>query len=94
VRLCGSADDAAALLQEGRTFDVLFTDVVMPGRMTGLDLVEWCRVHRPGLPAVVASGYTPQQPDSAVPVLRKPYAMDALLGALQDACETHARRVD
>jgi CheY-like chemotaxis protein len=66
-------------------FDVLFTDIVMPGQLTGLELVEWARVNRPGMPAVVATGYSTQLPPSGVQILRKPYAVEDLLRALQVA---------
>ncbi|MCE3269790.1 MAG: hypothetical protein K0S57_187 [Ramlibacter sp.] len=86
VRLCRTADEAQALLeQEDCAADILFTDIMMPGAMTGLDLVEWCRTHCPKLPALVATGYTSRTPDGVWKVLRKPYAMDDLLDAL-DAC--------
>ncbi|RYY83963.1 MAG: response regulator, partial [Comamonadaceae bacterium] len=85
VTLCVSADEALALLQEGAEFDVLFTDVVMPGRLTGLELVEWARTHRPRMPSVVATGYSTQKPQSRVQVLRKPYAIENLLEALHTA---------
>jgi signal transduction histidine kinase/ActR/RegA family two-component response regulator len=88
VTLCSTADHALELLSQGLPFDVLFTDVVMPGRLTGMDLVAWCRVHRPALPAVVATGYTAQQADLQVQVLRKPYAMEVLLAALQAAVKS------
>ena len=86
VTLCRTADEARLLLQgQDCTPDVLFTDVVMPGSMTGLELVEWCRVHRPQLPALVATGYTSHATGGLARVLRKPYAMDDLLDAL-DSC--------
>lgn len=85
VTLCHTADEAVVLLQGGAGFDVLFTDVVMPGSMNGMDLVKWCRVHRPELPALVATGYAERLSDVPVRVLRKPYDLDALLGALQEA---------
>jgi nitrogen-specific signal transduction histidine kinase/CheY-like chemotaxis protein len=85
VALCGTADEAMKRLLSGEPFDVLFTDVVMPGRLTGMDLVQWCRRHRPDLPSVAATGYTAQAADSDTQVLRKPYGLDALLNALQSA---------
>lgn len=84
VRLCHTADEAQALLMTGWHGDVLFTDVVMPGTLSGLDLVDWCRTHRPGLHAVVATGYTTQQAGADVTVLRKPYEIADLLIALRD----------
>ena len=87
VHLCNSAEEAMQALSPGHEFDVLFTDVVMPGKMSGLDLVAWCSEHFPRLPVVVASGYTTQSIDAPAQVLRKPYEMSALLGALQAAVE-------
>ena len=85
VTLCRSADEARTLLESGARFDVLFTDVVMPGSLTGLDLVAWCREHQPHLPALVATGYSVEQPDARVRVVRKPYGIDDLLAALHAA---------
>ncbi|MFN6997560.1 MAG: response regulator, partial [Aquincola tertiaricarbonis] len=85
VRLCENADLARTVLEGPEHFDVLFTDVVMPGRMDGIDLVRWARQARPGLPALVATGFTAQALDNELRVLRKPYAIDALLAALQQA---------
>jgi signal transduction histidine kinase len=85
VTLCRSADDAVRVLSAGAAFDVLFTDVVMPGSMSGLDLVAWCARECPALPAVVATGYTAQRAEGDARVLRKPYAMATLLQALQQA---------
>ncbi|MGJ7512279.1 ATP-binding protein [Variovorax sp. GT1P44] len=90
VTACTSADAAFTLLAETQRFDILFTDVVMPGSMTGLDLVEWCRAHRRGLPTIVATGYSAQRSDLPVRMLRKPYAMSELLAALQEAASAPA----
>jgi CheY-like chemotaxis protein len=79
------------LLRQNPPFDVLFTDVVMPGRLTGLELVAWTREHCPEMPAVVATGYSAQQPDAGVAVLRKPYTIDQLLTALRGAVQDGAR---
>ncbi len=49
---------AIDLLRQGQTVDLVFTDMVMPGGMSGRDLVEAARAIRPGLRALVTSGYT------------------------------------
>lgn len=85
VRLCRSADEALAMLAGPEAFDVLFTDVVMPGSMSGADLAHWCREHRPALPVVLATGYSAQEIPEGVRVLRKPYGVDAVLAQLQAA---------
>jgi CheY-like chemotaxis protein len=85
VRHCLNGDAAARALQDGGLFDVVFTDVVMPGAMSGLDLAAWCRANMPALAVIVATGYTTQHIDAGVKVLAKPYSMDVLLVELQYA---------
>jgi signal transduction histidine kinase len=87
VTHCDSADQGLALLQTHSDFDVLFTDVVMPGQLSGLELVDWCRTHQPAMAAVVATGYNTQQARAGVQELRKPYGLDELLEALQRAVQ-------
>ena len=83
VRHCLNGDAAVRALQDGGLFDVVFTDVVMPGAVSGLDLVHWCETNLPGLAVIVATGYTTQHIDASVKVLAKPYALDDLLAELQ-----------
>lgn len=85
VTLCRTADEARRLLAQGFEVDVLFTDVVMPGTMTGLDLVAWCAQNRPDVPALVATGYSARPPEGVWKLLRKPYAIEDLLDALDVA---------
>ncbi|HYF18474.1 MAG TPA: ATP-binding protein [Ramlibacter sp.] len=82
VTLCRTADEARVLLSGGVAADVLFTDIVMPGSMTGLELVQWCLQHRRELPSLVATGYSARPPEGVWKVLRKPYTIEDLLDAL------------
>jgi signal transduction histidine kinase len=86
-----SADAAMQVLQTRQDFDVLFTDIVMPGRMTGLELVDWCRAHAPHMAVIVATGYTRQQPQGDLIELRKPYRLDELLASLQSIANANSR---
>jgi len=66
--------------------DVVFSDVVMPGQVSGIDLAGILRQRYPGLPVILATGYTEQQiavPD--VQVLAKPYAIEQLVAVLSQA---------
>ena len=80
-----SATEALDILESRRTeFDLVFTDVVMPG-MNGIELARDI-VHRwPDLPVVLTSGYNEVIEADAVldfPLLRKPYSLEALSAML------------
>jgi PAS domain S-box-containing protein len=49
--------DALRQLQKDRSIDYLFTDIIMPNNMNGLQLMAAARAARPGLPTLLASGY-------------------------------------
>ncbi len=88
VVLAHNADQAlTALDEDGARFDAVFSDVVMPG-MSGLDLGRHLREQRPGLPVILASGYSDMlASDSAhgFEVLKKPYSLEQLSQALRTA---------
>jgi PAS domain S-box-containing protein len=66
-------------LERGETFDLLFTDVVMPGGMNGHDLAIAARRISPALKVLFTSGYTDDamvhdsRLDPGVQLLSKPY---------------------
>ncbi|MFC5480903.1 PAS domain S-box protein [Massilia suwonensis] len=84
------AEEALARLEQGEAFDLLFTDVVMPG-MSGIDLSQRARSLRPGLPILLSSGYTfeaMRHQDELGPLVRflnKPYGKTVLAQALSEA---------
>jgi PAS domain S-box-containing protein len=51
-------NSALKVIDGGAAIDVLFTDVVMPGGMTGLDLAREARKRRPALKVLFTSGYS------------------------------------
>jgi len=83
VRHCLNGEAAIRALQDGGLFDVVFTDIVMPGTVSGLDLARWCETNMPAMALIVATGYTTQHIATGVKVLSKPYVLDELLGELQ-----------
>lgn len=52
------AESALAVLRDSPAIDLLFTDVVMPGDLTGLELGSRARELRPGLAVLYTSGFT------------------------------------
>lgn len=55
-----TADAAWAMLESGEVFDLLITDIVMPGRIPGAELARRVEVERPGMALLMISGY-PQE---------------------------------
>ncbi len=85
-----TGDEALALLQGGARFDVVFSDVVMPGAVNGVALATRLARDFPSLPVVLTSGYAGQVPDLAgTLLLTKPYSVQALIRALTEVLPTH-----
>jgi len=73
-----SAEEALGLVEDGRRFDLLVTDHLMPGT-TGADLARAVRSRRSALPVLIISGYADADaiaPD--LPRLTKPFRQDEL----------------
>lgn len=75
--------EALELLQRESEIDLLFTDVVMPGGISGVELARAARRLRPELKILVTSGYARAEPDMATarrefPFLAKPYRLQLL----------------
>jgi signal transduction histidine kinase len=68
-------------------FDVVFTDVVMPG-MSGLELAERLRAAAPDLPIVLTTGFSDEISGAGaggLPVVYKPYRLETLAAVLGEA---------
>jgi two-component system cell cycle sensor histidine kinase/response regulator CckA len=59
VTEASNADEALKAIRQNGTFDLMITDMVMPGK-PGITLLAEARNLRPGLPAIVLSGYSEQ----------------------------------
>jgi PAS domain S-box-containing protein len=70
---------ALAVLESGRKLDLLFTDVMMPGGMSGVDVAMAARAARPELKVIFATGYsdrrTLEQWPETLDLIPKPYAL-------------------
>ena len=58
VQCVADAEAALLALERDTTIDFVFTDIVMPGRMDGLALARAIREKYPGLPVLLATGYS------------------------------------
>lgn len=82
VRIAASPHDALAILRDGdttssaRRVDLVLSDILMPGGMSGVDLARELRVLDPSLPVVLMTGFSDRAGEVArdgFPVLRKPF---------------------
>jgi len=81
-----SGERALSLLDEGGEVDLVFTDVMMPGGMNGLQLADQVRARRPGTPVLVTTGYMDELPPArgkALDILGKPYRQEDLLARVR-----------
>ena len=79
------ADAEAALREiERNSVDLVFSDIVMPGKFDGLSLARRLREIRPDLPILLATGYSDAAADvrGDFPILRKPYEIHQLSQAI------------
>ena len=89
IRETESGPDAIAVLKTpAHGIDLVFSDVVMPGGITGYDVAEWVAEHAPAIRVLLTSGYPDGAAESAgrpkVRLLRKPYRLNDLAAALRD----------
>jgi PAS domain S-box-containing protein len=83
-----TADEALSRLQRGETFDLVFSDLVMPGELDGLDLARSVRSRWPAIPVLLATGYSEVAHHAAqegFTLLTKPYRPEVLAAAVHQA---------
>jgi CheY-like chemotaxis protein len=76
---------ALEILREGRRFDLLFTDVMMPG-LHGFELARRAKGMQPSLRVIYLTGYSAMLPDDGQtfgPVLKKPFRANELRAAVR-----------
>jgi len=89
---CNSAE-ALALFKRPDRFDILFTDVAMPGDIDGVELASMIRHLDPDIPILIASGFAlniePRLGAVSSPVIfvHKPYNLKKLVGTVKTLIE-------
>ena len=86
VSWAGDAQTALAMLAtRAADFDVVFSDVVMPG-MSGIELGQQIKAQWPQMEIILTSGYSHvivEEGTHGFPLLKKPYSIDGLLSILR-----------
>ncbi|MEJ8847618.1 PAS domain-containing protein [Variovorax rhizosphaerae] len=80
-----SPEAALGALANARSIDIVFSDVMMAGSVSGLELAREIRRRRPGLPVVLTTGYAGAAAgmgNAEFRLLLKPYSLEALGDAL------------
>jgi PAS domain S-box-containing protein len=91
VETAGNGKEALRALQD-HPFDVVLTDMMMPD-MTGMELVQHLRLHNPGTPVIVFTGYANYEDaveavrQGAFDYLPKPVQTETLRHAIRQALD-------
>jgi signal transduction histidine kinase/CheY-like chemotaxis protein len=87
VTRASSAEEAIQFLDAGEVqFDVVLSDVVMPGGMNGVSFAQYLRKNLPEMPIILITGYASHLREKhGFEILQKPCAPDVLLAALRRA---------
>ena len=97
VVAAASGDEALSLFEQDRDFDILITDIVMPGELQGPALASKIRMTNSSLPVIFLSGYAREagvhgnglQPEDTR--IMKPVPRETLMEAIDDALRVHPR---
>jgi PAS domain S-box-containing protein len=90
--------EALAAMEQSAAIDIVFTDLVMPGGMSGLDLAERIARQHPAMRVVLTSGYSEELVGGGrvaqlgLRVLRKPYRQADLARVLREIMDAPPRR--
>jgi len=93
VEVALNGSDALQKLQNGHSYDLVFSDLLMPGSVAGLELARVVRSSHPNIPILLTTGYS-QKAQEAIRegflIVRKPYDLQSLFKAI---CELRAKSV-
>ncbi len=93
VQVVSSGAEALALVLAGAEFDLLLTDVIMPGGVSGRDLADRLRATRAELKVIFMSGYTGELAGRGLELregknfLQKPFGPSPLLACVRSCLD-------
>ncbi|MBN8529701.1 MAG: response regulator [Caulobacterales bacterium] len=96
VVTAASADEALEMIEGGLGFDLLFTDIVMPGTLNGVQLAQEARRRDPTVGVLLTTGWLDKASDGAsgreaFDLIGKPYRRSDLARKLRAALNMGAR---
>lgn len=98
VTAAANGDEAWDCLKEGGEYDLLFTDVVMPGQIRSPELARRARERHPSIAVLFTSGYAQDvivhegRLDEGVMLLTKPYTRETLAEKVRQSLERRSRQ--
>ena len=90
VVACESGPAAIEILRTRKGIDLVFSDIMMPGGMSGYDLADWIAINTPSTPVLLTSGFDDTRRKISIAgkntqkILLKPYAVAELVTAIRD----------
>ncbi len=91
VTVATNGEEALAMLEVGTHFDLVFSDIVMPGPVSGIDLAEIVLKRFPQVRVILTTGYSDRRIAlPGVQVLAKPYEIADIVNALNGALQSKA----
>lgn len=86
VTVADNGADALRMLESGQPIDLLFSDIVMPGEIGGIELAGLVQERFPAIRIILATGYSERRISSPhIRTLAKPYDIATLVDAINDA---------
>jgi PAS domain S-box-containing protein len=88
-----SGPAALEVLMSAQAVDLVFSDIVMAGGMSGFDLAQWVHTHRPDMRMLLTSGYADEalrvqdRQAAGLKILRKPYSRSELSHAIRQTLD-------
>lgn len=95
---CNTGAEAQAALRAGLKVDIIFSDIMMPGGTTGIDLGRWVEQHRPEIPIVLTTGFAEETARGMAgtrenwQILRKPYTQEHLANVVSAVLAHRSQR--
>ncbi|MFT4068401.1 response regulator [Paraburkholderia sp.] len=96
VLIASNGDAALEFIDSDVPIDLLFTDVVMPGKLKSVELAQRAAARTPPVPTLFTSGYTRDEIvhhgrlDAGITLLSKPYRRDDLANMVRDVLRVNA----